>query len=353
MLLIVLHHSMVHGTLATSGKVVLKAGNPITFGIYNFLAFGGKVGVYIFVLITGYFMVNSKISVRKIIKLWLPIFFWSVMITLSFEVATHDFSVWKTIKSVFPILFSQYWFMTVYFFMYLLIPIMNTAIKNFSINQEIWCVILGMIIMFPNRFLYGSLVGGQLVNFVIIYLIGAFIRKNSLLKRKWFTRLSFSLCWLSMFLTIVTSFSFSFVGFSSKKITLLKAASFLTDGETQTFFCLFIAMGMFAWIGSKKLGYHKCVNTIASTTFGIYLIHDNGHVQTVLWNGFFHMKDLIGMTSYGVAYVFGVVLLVFVICSLLEFTRKKLFGRLENIIANKLDAYVNQLLRKSLNFNMK
>ncbi|MBT8993670.1 hypothetical protein BTH81_09150 [Lactobacillus delbrueckii subsp. bulgaricus] len=117
MLSIVLHHSVVHGTLATSGKVVLKAGNPITFGIYNFLAFGGKVGVYIFVLITGYFMVNSKILVRKIIKLWLPIFFWSVMITLSFEVATHDFSVWKTIKSVFPILFSQYYSMTVYFFL--------------------------------------------------------------------------------------------------------------------------------------------------------------------------------------------------------------------------------------------
>ncbi|MBT8990358.1 hypothetical protein BTH78_08545 [Lactobacillus delbrueckii subsp. bulgaricus] len=68
-------------------------------------------------MITGYFMVNSKILVRKIIKLWLPIFFWSVMITLSFEVATHDFSVWKTIKSVFPILFSQYYSMTVYFFL--------------------------------------------------------------------------------------------------------------------------------------------------------------------------------------------------------------------------------------------
>lgn len=338
---------MVHGTLTASGKVVLNVGNPFTFGIYNFLAFGGKVGVYIFVLITGYFMVNSKISIRKIAKLWLPIFFWSVLITLCFEIGNHDFSAWKTIRSAFPIFFSQYWFMTVYFFMYLLIPLMNVAIKNFSVKQKLWCVILGMIIMLPSHFLYGSLVGGQLINFIVVYLIGALIKENRLLKRQWFTRLSCWLCWLSILLVVVTSFAFSFAGFSLKNMALLKAASFLTDGETQTFFCLFIAMGMFAWVGSKKLEYNKCINTIAATTFGVYLIHDNGAVQAVLWNKIFHMNNLIKIPVYGVVYVFGVVLLVFVICSLLEFTRKQLFGRLENRIANKLDSFGNQLLKRA------
>lgn len=349
MFLIVLHHSMVHGTLTVSGKVVLNMGHPLTFAIYNFLAFGGKVGVYIFVLITGYFMVNSKISIKKITKLWLPIFFWSVTITLSDEIVRHNFSIVKTIKSILPIFFNQYWFMTVYFFMYLLIPLMNKSIKSFSIKQELWCTILGVIIMFPSRFFYGSLVGGQLVNFVIVYFIGAFVREHNLLNKNWFKRWSFCLCWMSISLTVMTAFAFSFIGFRLKNIKLLKAASFLTDGETQTFFCVFIALGFFAWIGSKKLGYHKFINTVATTTFGIYLIHDNVLMRDLLWNKILHMKNLIRMPINGVVYVLLAVLLVFAICSLLEFIRKQIFGGLENSIADKASIFGNQMLKQILN----
>lgn len=87
MLLIVLHHSMIHGTLTTPGKVVLDTGNPFTFGIYNFLAFGGKVGVYIFVLITGYFMINSKIAGVPVIK-----FFCRFSIKFEIPAANVDYS---------------------------------------------------------------------------------------------------------------------------------------------------------------------------------------------------------------------------------------------------------------------
>lgn len=339
MFLIVLHHAMVHGTLTVSGNSVLKTGNPLTFGIYNFFAFGGKVGVYIFVLITGYFMINSKIALKKVVKLWLPIFFWSIMVTLSYEVVKHDFSIGKIIQSALPIFFNQYWFMTVYFFLYLLIPLINEAIRNFSIKQELWCITLGLVIMFPNNFFYGSVVGGQLVNFVVVYFIGAFIREHDLLQEKQFKFLSTWSCWLSVILIFITAFGFSFIGFSLKSVRLLKAASFFTDGLTETFFCLFIALGLFAWIGSKKIGYHKFINTVATTTFGIYLIHDNGLMRALLWIKVFHMENLIRTPIYGVMYVLIVVLIVFVSCSLLEFIRKLIFSKFENKIASKSNIF--------------
>lgn len=347
MFLIVLHHAMLHGILTVSGNSVLKTGNPLTFGIYNFLAFGGKVGVYIFVLITGYFMINSKISLKKVVKLWLPIFFWSIMVTLSYEVVKHDFSIVKIAKSALPIFFSQYWFMTVYFFLYLLIPLMNEGIRNFSIKQELWFITLGLVIMFPSNSygpFYGSVVGGQLVNFVVVYFIGAFIRKHDLLQEKRFRFLSTWSCWLSVILIFITSFSFSFIGFSLKSVRLLKAVRFFSVGLTETFFGLFIALGLFVWIGSKKIGYHKFINTVAATTFGIYLIHDNRLIRTLLWIKVFHMENLIGTPIYGVIYVLIVVLIVFVSCSLLEFIRKQIFSKFENELASKSNIFGTKAL---------
>lgn len=117
MYLIVLHHSIVHGVLNVEINSELKY--PSATILATILGTGGKIGVFVFVLITGYFMINSKISLGKVIKLWLPIFFWSIILFGTLNLFyLHSFSVNNLIKSIFPILFNQYWFMTVYFFMY-------------------------------------------------------------------------------------------------------------------------------------------------------------------------------------------------------------------------------------------
>lgn len=68
MYLIVLHHAVFHGILTVSPVEQLRY--PLTVTLSIILEMGGKIGVFIFVLITGYFMINSKISIGKILK-WL------------------------------------------------------------------------------------------------------------------------------------------------------------------------------------------------------------------------------------------------------------------------------------------
>lgn len=76
-------------------------------------------------------MINSKISLGKVIKLWLPIFFWSIILFGTLNLFyLHSFSVNNLIKSIFPILFNQYWFMTVYFFMYCMVPLLNIVVNS-------------------------------------------------------------------------------------------------------------------------------------------------------------------------------------------------------------------------------
>ena len=121
MYLIVVHHSIIHGMLNVSEKAYLL-NHPVNLSASVIMELGGKIGVIIFVLITGYFMVYSQISLTKILRIWLPIFFWSIFFYFLYCVSTRSFSIFRFIKAVFPLLFNEYWFMTVYLFLYLLLP---------------------------------------------------------------------------------------------------------------------------------------------------------------------------------------------------------------------------------------
>lgn len=57
MYLIVLHYSIVHGALSISSAQLRL--HPINSVLLSILESGGKIGVFLFVLITGYFMVYS------------------------------------------------------------------------------------------------------------------------------------------------------------------------------------------------------------------------------------------------------------------------------------------------------
>lgn len=64
----------------------------------------GKMGVAIFIIITGYFMVYSTAKLVKLIKVWLPIFFYSVVLFLfCVAIGQQPFSIEDSIKSAFPV----------------------------------------------------------------------------------------------------------------------------------------------------------------------------------------------------------------------------------------------------------
>lgn len=343
MLLIVLHHSIVHGVFINNINVINES-NPLTYSLFSVLGFGGEVGVYLFVFITGYFMIYSKVTVKKIIKLWLPILFWSVILTLGLEYLQHSFSFKSAIKSFFPIITNQYWFMTTYVFLYILIPFINSYILQLNVKKELWLIILGLIIFLPGHFLYGQDVWSGFTYFIIVYFFGAIIRKHKLLIKNWFNHFGKIILWFALVITFVVSFSFSYLGFQFNKPKLVSYATVLI-GQT-TFICLLAAVGIFIEIGSKKIKYNKFINSIASTTFGIYLIHDNPTVREWLWTKALHFPNLISKPAYIIFYILFVVLIIFFVCSILEMIRKTIFSRVENKIANKSEIILKKFNQK-------
>lgn len=343
MFLIIVHHSVVHGALSGSATTIMSKSNPLTVGLFNFIAIGGKIGVYLFVLITGYFMLHSKISFKKIIKLWLPIFFWSVLLTLICGgVITHELNVSNFIESAFPIIFNQYWFMSAYVFMYFLVPLLNKMLLSIDTKEEILLVLVGIAVIFPSTHFYGSVTYSWLLYFCFAYCFGGLIRKHDLLHQNWFKIFTMSIFWLSTIANILISFGFSFIGIKFHKQALLKHANL-------TIVCLLLAISIFAWIGSKNIGYNKYINKVAATAFGIYLIHDNNFVRSFLWNDLLHMKHLVFQPAYIVLYDLLLCVAIFVICSLLEFIRQLLFKHLENDIAVAADTAWNNFSNKLVN----
>lgn len=345
MYLIVLHHSMVHGMLTMKPNQLLES--PVNAAVGYIVASGGKIGVYLFVLITGYFMITSNISIKKLVKLWLPIFFWSVVLFIVFGcVINHEFSIGNLIKSIFPILFSQYWFMTVYVIMYLLIPLLNAGVNWVIENKkENYFYFISIVIILGNseKILGGaSQIGSLLTVFCVVYCLGAIFKKKDILKnyrvQKFSKILFISIILINFILIILLD-----LGYTYKRINfafnLMKAIVLYP----YTLFSIVEAILVFIIIGSSKMEYHPFINAISGTTFGIYLISDNRFIRTWLWDKTCHMNSLITTNPIIIViYSLAITLIIFIICGGLEELRKFVFSNLENNIATKIENIVDK-----------
>ena len=342
MYLIVLHHSIVHGALSINSAQLRW--HPINAVILSILESGGKIGVFLFILITGYFMIYSKITLKKIVKLWLPIFFWSLILYLVMgKVNDYSFTVKGLIKSIFPIIFAQYWFMTAYFFMYLLIPFLNVITKNIISKGKIkYAIVLGIILIVSSAHtLFDNNAGSMLVTFCVVYCWGGLVRiYHSKIKQ------SLNIKLMSLFVLLeLMGIEMPLIGFLlTGKAQLLKISNKFIIAPS-TLFMVLIAVTFFIYVSFWKDNYYPWINKIAATTFGIYLISDNNSVREFLGNNLLHMHTIISK-NYAVIYVIVVSLVVFIVCSLIEALRKKLFNKFENYVGNKAQGLQDKLLSR-------
>lgn len=145
----------------------------------QFLQGGGKLGVNVFVLISGYFLVTvTTIKISKIIKLWIQIFTYSVVVFFVFVgLGIESFDIKQLIRHLFPVTFNQWWFASTYFVFYLFIPYVNKLLSTFDKKVYLrflvlltfcWCII--------PTFLYASWQCNELLWFVYLYALAGYIR---------------------------------------------------------------------------------------------------------------------------------------------------------------------------------
>ena len=111
MVIIVLSHYVYHG-----GLLYEELSTNQIFA--QLLKTGGKLGVTCFVLISAYFLVDSKFDIRNVLKLCLQIIFYSIILLVAKFVSGEECSFIEIIKSVFAPIYGVYWFPAAYVGMY-------------------------------------------------------------------------------------------------------------------------------------------------------------------------------------------------------------------------------------------
>lgn len=315
MFLIVMHHYSLHGRFDFAGDITF---DKVWIQLFSL---GGKWGVDVFVLITGYFLINSTVSVQKILKLVLQISFYSIGCFLVFglgcmeEAVSGRAIIRGALEAVLPIPYGLYWFATTYFVLYLLVPFLNPFIISLGQERHLKLLVLLTVIwsFFPTVF-FADFDMNNVGWFVYLYLAASYIRlypPEIVAKPKLAASIGIGSYLLIMLSVIVFDMlSLRFDAFADIATHFAGMNSILM-----------LSSALFTFVAFLSLNFRNVwINTIASTTFGIYLLHDNVWVREFLWIRLFNNASYSG-TPYLIAHSLAVSTVVFAVCSVVELLR--------------------------------
>lgn len=175
---IVAHHFSVHGGYDFSTETVTL--NRIWI---QFIELGGKIGVNIFALISGYFLISSNsIKIEKVLKLMMQILTYSVFFFLLFGVLKNgSLNVRELIKACFPITFSQWWFASAYFMLFLISPYLNRFLESLDRSAcQRMLLLLTICWSFIPTFTGQSFQSNNLLWLIYMYSLGAYFRLHDI-----------------------------------------------------------------------------------------------------------------------------------------------------------------------------
>lgn len=133
MLSVVGVHYAWHGGSTTTGNNI-----ELAYFLGNF----AQIGVACFVLIGSWFLVDKAFCIKRIFNLWKQVVFYSFGISLLLIIVSpQHISIKELIKSIMPVVFQRYWFVTPYIILLFLHPILNYILNICSRQQIRWLVL--------------------------------------------------------------------------------------------------------------------------------------------------------------------------------------------------------------------
>ena len=324
MFLIVAHHYVVN-----SGMLELMYQNPLCGKSIFLFLFGmwGKTGINCFVLITGYFMCTSKITLRKFLKLLLMLYFYKIVIYGIFVVSGYQsLSLNGIVKVLLPFTSVTQNFVGCYLLFYLTIPFLNILVWKMTARQHFLAVCLGLLIYTVIGSIPKFQVDMNYVSwFIVLFLIGSYLRLHP---EDWFgnRKLWAKATLVAAFLAIASVICLTAIQEwqNGRFGTDLNLSYFLVADSNKI---LAVATAICSFMLFKNLGikYNKTINTIASATFGVLLIHANSDaMRHWLW------RDTLDNTGWYIngglemaAHALISVTAVYAVCTVIELLRAK------------------------------
>lgn len=325
MLLIIFLHSIDHSGVLEAAEVAALPG----YAYVRFMYALTQVCVNCYVLISGYFLVNSKFRLQKLAVLWLEVVFYSLVIKAIFMAAGYTpFSLISLISCFFPILTGRYWFITIYFGLYLVSPFLNLAIhamnqkQHTALNLLLFALFSVWISLWPSMAGMNAGGGYGLAWFVVLYFAAAWFRLYYHPTGKLALK-------IACFIVIPVLVALVSVLGKCTDIGIIQRVSgnwYRYDAVPSYLatLCLFTA-----FLNIKIRSNYLChaITLIAPSTFGVYLIHAHANFSPWSWE-MLNLPQHLHSALFPLIQI-GAVVAIFVFCVLIDLVRKNTVGKLE------------------------
>lgn len=319
MIMIILHHYADHGGFVfENGEITL---NRILLQAVHLF---GKMGICVFVLISGYFLVESVFRWKKICKLIMEVQFYCLLcFGLTVWGGSVEFTWSRLFMSLFPVINSMYWFVTTYIVLYFLSPCLNIMIHHITQKQHMRLILFLLTIwsILPTVFNGMDICYSQLGWFILLYLAAAYVRlyPDSFWMKRYGKMRYFLVSYGFVFLTVLflDLLEYMIPEFS------LDMEYFGGQNKITTFLCAF---SLFIAFLNLEVRQNKWINRIASTTFGVYLLHDNAFINRSLWTEWLDTDQWIHSPGL-LPHLIGATVCVFCGCMILDYCRGELLEK--------------------------
>lgn len=325
MILIIILHSLSYG----GGRSVYQYGDS-GYIVMNFLRGVAYLGVNCFVMITGWFMCDMPFRFKRIVSTWLQIVFYGV-IGLCITSFISDLSIISIVDTFFPLTRQCYWFASCYVLLLLLQPLLNFIIKKSNkIELKSYAILFIILFSIVPTFLPWSKGmtsnGTDIFWFITLYLFMAYIKKYcqeySLINSKAFSiTLFLSGVMGGVLIDYVANGVLVFLGYGLvDKLFYYNNSIFYFVGAVG----LFLLFRNVSVNGSNKI-LVPTVLVPASTTFGIYLLHDNPLLRDLFWTNLNLVLPHSQSIVVNMAECLLKIIIIFVVGMVVDLVRQYLF----------------------------
>lgn len=284
MLYVILLHSLGQGGLLENTIV-----NSIQYKFVWLIEICAYGAVDIFAIISGYVSYNEKEKKFKIsnyINLWLQVVFYDLLLTIIFNIVMPNLvSREDYIIAFLPVTNKLYWYFTAYTGLFIIMPIINSGIRNCNdvILKRIFFLIIIVFSFLDNisgRFNLND--GYSFIWITLLFILGSIIKKCKIGKNmKIHTILLIIVLLYSItYMYKIYGFEFSILDISINKNLFVSYLS-----PTILLVSIFHVI-LFSRLEIKLLGT-KIIKFMASSAFAVYLLNTNKFVFNNVMKGLF------------------------------------------------------------------
>ena len=288
MMSIIAHHMIVNTAISYNLLPELHDARNVymwTFGMW------GKVGINCFVLISGWYMCKSAITIKKFLKLLLEVYFYKFFnYTLLLCVGLQTLSLKEVFYMLSPIdNVTNNDFTSCYLVFFLTIPFLNVLIHNISEKMHKYLILLSVgVLCIWNQLYWTEVDCPYLLWFPTLYFVAAYFRlypestqqATRILERT-------PLLWVALSIASVIGILW-LLPHTTKDIT---PYYFVMDSNAILAFIT--GLSLFMYFKSIHIKQSKFINVLAACSFGVLLFHTSFGMRYVLLEKVLRIPDIL------------------------------------------------------------